>query len=260
MDIILCRNVLMYFTPDVARRVIEGFHRCLLDGGWLIVSPGEANPDLFPGFERVAWPDVVLFRRLPAEAAVPAAPPAWQPAGVPEELEAACDDLATVILPPAHPFDRALALYQQGRYGEAEELLKTVDEPRASMLLAKVYANRGELAEALSWCEKALAHDRLSPACHYLRGSILQELGRIGDAVDALKRTLYLDQSFVPAYVALGRLSQRQGQRQEAERYFRSALATLRTYPRDQSLPELDGMTAGRLAEAIQAAQSGSRA
>src|SRR5258708_136443 len=49
-DFILCRNVLMYFTPERAREVAGGLHRSLLDGGWLIVSPSETSHILFADF------------------------------------------------------------------------------------------------------------------------------------------------------------------------------------------------------------------
>ena len=38
MDIIFCRNVLMYFSPKNAEKVICNFHRCLVEGGCLIIS------------------------------------------------------------------------------------------------------------------------------------------------------------------------------------------------------------------------------
>src|SRR5713101_5391864 len=42
MDVIFCRNVLMYFTPQQARKVVGNLHHTLIDGGWLVVSPSEA--------------------------------------------------------------------------------------------------------------------------------------------------------------------------------------------------------------------------
>jgi len=36
MDVILCRNVLMYFAQERARKVVDNLHRSLVDGGWLI--------------------------------------------------------------------------------------------------------------------------------------------------------------------------------------------------------------------------------
>ena len=43
MDVILCRNVLMYFTPEQAGNVIRKLHHCLVDGGWLVVGPNETS-------------------------------------------------------------------------------------------------------------------------------------------------------------------------------------------------------------------------
>lgn len=56
MDIIFCRNVLIYFTPGLARKVIQNLYRCLIDGGWLIVSPSETSHILFSQFMAVNFP------------------------------------------------------------------------------------------------------------------------------------------------------------------------------------------------------------
>ncbi len=63
MDIIFCRNVLMYLTPDRARNVVQRFHRSLVDGGWLIVSPCETSQVLYPQFNAVSFRDAVLYRK-----------------------------------------------------------------------------------------------------------------------------------------------------------------------------------------------------
>ncbi len=43
MDIIFCRNVLMYLTPKVAAAIVAKFAAALRDGGWLLVSPAECS-------------------------------------------------------------------------------------------------------------------------------------------------------------------------------------------------------------------------
>jgi len=40
-DLILCRNVMIYFAPEVNRRLIAEFHRPLEVGGWLVVGASE---------------------------------------------------------------------------------------------------------------------------------------------------------------------------------------------------------------------------
>jgi len=63
MDIIFCRNVLMYFSPDRIKKTVGGFRHSLLDDGWLVVSPCEVCHGLFPGFRPVTLDDAVFYRK-----------------------------------------------------------------------------------------------------------------------------------------------------------------------------------------------------
>ncbi len=63
MDMIFCRNVLMYFTPEKQQQVIEGFYESLVDGGWLVVSPAEASVVMHPNLVSVNHPGVVIYRK-----------------------------------------------------------------------------------------------------------------------------------------------------------------------------------------------------
>ena len=66
MDVILCRNVLMYFTAERAKQVAEGLYRSLVDGGWLIVSPAETSNVQFSAFTAVEFPGAFLYRKMAA--------------------------------------------------------------------------------------------------------------------------------------------------------------------------------------------------
>jgi chemotaxis protein methyltransferase CheR len=53
MDIIFCRNVLIYFAPNQQRQVVQNLCRCLAENGLLILSPAESSvtaccPSLIP--------------------------------------------------------------------------------------------------------------------------------------------------------------------------------------------------------------------
>ena len=63
MDLIFCRNVLMYFAPEQIRKVIDKFRHSLVDGGWLIVSPCETSHDLFTEFSTVQLNNMILYRK-----------------------------------------------------------------------------------------------------------------------------------------------------------------------------------------------------
>jgi chemotaxis protein methyltransferase CheR len=63
LDVIFCRNVLMYFTPEGMRKVVRQLHRSLATDGWLIVSPTETSQELFSEFATIAFGDVTLYRK-----------------------------------------------------------------------------------------------------------------------------------------------------------------------------------------------------
>lgn len=65
MDVIFCRNVLMYFAPEVREQVLRFFSQSLSEGGWLIVSPSETTFVQKPGLNAVRLPGATLHRKGP---------------------------------------------------------------------------------------------------------------------------------------------------------------------------------------------------
>ncbi|GAC1471433.1 MAG: hypothetical protein PVSMB11_07130 [Desulfuromonadaceae bacterium] len=63
MDIILCRNVLMYFEPKQQQKVIRSFQRSLLEGGHLVVSPCETSASFSACFETVMFPGAAFYKK-----------------------------------------------------------------------------------------------------------------------------------------------------------------------------------------------------
>lgn len=285
MDIILCRNVLMYFTPDMQRKVIQNLYRCLVDRGWLIVSLGEISYDLFPQFKAVNYSGVTLYRKEPKECPVveksfpgyeqsrvefhePPVPLTF-PAGLegkpgpeihfpgttaePSATETAEKGMTKSL---AARYEEALEFYKQGCYDEAAEKIEPLlsekgVNSKAMALLAATYANQGRLNDALAWSEKAVAADKLNPDRHYLRAIILQEQGKIERAMRSLRRSLYLDQDFALAHFTLGNILRKQGKLKEADKYFKNALSLLRGHKREEIVAASEGITAGRLIEII---------
>ena len=278
MDIVFCRNVLMYFAPAQAQKVVRNLHHSLVERGWLLVSPSEASQTLFSSFVAVNRPGATLYRKdawtqpmheeaPPGGAALPwPLPPAASEAGLDPGFAENSDAQPMVsageserAVPEGDSADEPLILYEQGRYREAAESLQASlsrhpSDIEGMTLLVRAYANQGKLAEALEWCEKAVAVDKVNSATHYLRAILLQEQGATGEAEAAFRRTLYLDPQFVLAHVALGNLARQRGDRKRSAKHFENALGLLNRHPPEHPLPECEGITAGRLREVIQAA------
>jgi chemotaxis protein methyltransferase CheR len=282
MDVIFCRNVLMYFAPPQLSRVIGKLHHALVEGGWLVVSPSEASQALFPQFVTVNLSGAIFYQKSDAklrtqqppmptplsETTAFVAPAIETPAPWAPPMPA---DLAAQLLPalspeePAPdefspvPYAVAESLYQQGRYTEAADTLlgsfaeNSRVEPALFSLLARALANQGKLADALTWCDRWIAADKLDSTGHYLRAVVLLERGDLDHARASLQRAIYLHPELVLAHFALGNLARGRGKNVEADKHFANALRLLRGRQLDDLLPESDGLTAGRLIEIITA-------
>lgn len=274
VDIILCRNVIMYFSDEVARSVVTGLRNSLVDGGWLLVSPAEAVRAVSGLFQPVNIGGAIFYRKTETDTGV-AAPPSefrppvpWPPvtepfqeatgerpegpeakAG-PEAGEQAALE-AEAEAPGADPLADANGLFALGLYGEAARALEELSEGDrgrdGALLLARAYANMGALEEAARWCESVQAAEPLDKAAYILLATIRQEQARREDAVRNLKKALYLDQDFVVAHFMLGRLLAAEGSAEQARRHITTALRLLERSAEDEVVPDSGGMMAGRL-------------
>ena len=69
IDLILCRNVMIYFAPEGARRLIGKIHEVLEEGGWLLVGGAESNLQNYQAFRTVNAPGARLFHYRHSDAA-----------------------------------------------------------------------------------------------------------------------------------------------------------------------------------------------
>ena len=277
MDLIFCRNVLMYFSPERAASVIHGFRRALMDSGCLFVSAVEASAQLFSEFLPEHSEGAVLYRKTERPSPRSVAPfpheiqdwpgrnekalftplPVFPAEPLPEPKAPGL--LAAEAEEPRTPLQEGLALFEQGYYAEAVAKLKDCSQleqtPAISALVARACANSGALSEARQWAEKAISADKLNAALHYLRATILQEQGDIEEAIAAFKRALYLEPDFVLPHFALGNNASRQGNSKETAKHFNTALTLLAAYQSDALLPHSDGLAAGRLRALIESTQ-----
>ena len=63
VDIVFCRNVLIYFAPDSRARLIEAFYRKLRPGGFLLLGHSESLINASTKFELVPLKNDIVYRR-----------------------------------------------------------------------------------------------------------------------------------------------------------------------------------------------------
>lgn len=231
LDLILCRNVLMYLAPDHQGYVTGKLRQCLVEGGWLITGPSENTEALASVFVNVQFQGAIFYTK--------------------RENRRLKIDQGRGSIEKQSPTSRARGVLSFQSFRNPPCKNQSASIQGSSIQLARTAANQGSLSEALGHCEKAMAIDRFNPSHYYLRASILHEQGRLPAAVADLKKTLYLDQDFIPAHILLGTLTLQQGNKKGSSKHFHNALSLLGRRPPEEVVTNAEGLTAGRLMEII---------
>lgn len=261
MDLVLCRNVLIYFRESAAGLVIERMHRSIVDGGWFLLGHADPSRWVTPRFSMQMFTGAVAYRKMPK--AKPATVPARGPI-IPKPLTRTqrppvgrSEPSRRVRQPdpsPTQRVDRAVAVWEAGDPDRALAELETLSaeqptEARTPYLIAKLHAGRLELEAAARWNDIAIERDNLFAPAYYLRGVLATEDGRLEDAAVALRRCTYADPQWPLGYFVLADTLLHLGQEARAAAALRTARRLVRELPPDHRVAEGDGLTAARLLE-----------
>ena len=63
MDIIFCRNVLIYFTDDMKKKVVRHLYECLNPEGYLILGHAEILHNIAPIFKPIIFPGAIVYKK-----------------------------------------------------------------------------------------------------------------------------------------------------------------------------------------------------
>jgi len=282
MDLILCRNVLIYFDRETVAQVAAQLVRSLSADGWLVLGPSDPMiGDLVP-CEVVTTDAGLAYRRcgaLPAPTAVsrglaPASEPlptpgalspwsdseSWpagcaaaEPAPVEREASPVPVAAAEVAGPVAEEAAAAAERYAARDYERAVLLAERAVaragvDPGLWALLVRAYANRGKRVEAERTCAAALDRYPAASELHTLQALLLNAARQHEAALAAARRALYLDRGLPVAHLAHGAALAGLRNAPAARRAFRAAAKLLDALPADAVVPASDGEPAGRLA------------
>jgi chemotaxis protein methyltransferase CheR len=275
MDLILCRNVLIYFDPETVRAVAGRMFATLAPGGWLFTASSDPPLGPFAPFQTVVTDQGVFYRRpdsaglfLPAfplahsavEATAPVKPPPLlesvplivQPVvGLPSTVPAPETNLSSGLeRENVDCLAEARAAFARGDYNRVlERTAPLTADAEASTLRVRALANL-DPAQAERESAAAVSRHPLRAELHYLHGTILLGVGKIVEAAQAVRKALYLDRSLAVAHRTLGAILEQCGDAAGARRAYRNASALCAARPADEEIPLADGERAGRMAEA----------
>lgn len=242
MDLIICRNVLMYFTSDVQRATVARLQEALVAEGWLIVSPTETSTELFCPLMAVNFPGAIFYRKSQGAFITPL--PCLEPETIVQEVQ--------IPLCSTGEFDNQ-APYRSSVPLPMEEQTLRQSNKATNLEPIRILADQGHLEQARRLCESLLAQDRMNPEGSLLLAAICQEQGEIPAALEALRQTIYLVPNSAAAHFMRGCLLVRQGDRKRGRLSLESVVKLLDGASPDEAVPGSDGLTAGRLLETARA-------
>lgn len=242
---ILCRNVMLYFPPEVTRRIIGRMAQSLVPGGYLFLGPSETLRGISEDFELLRRGDAFYYRLrtpgvpVPARVGLPAAPSRPALPAVAPPASASRTALPAVrpsvpggpgSLPAVDGLDGVLLLLDAERYAEAWTRLESMPEatqPKAQLIRAVLHLHAGRLADAERLGKQLLNQSGTETAAQYLLGLCLEQGGDEAGARARYAAAVRTDPTFALGHLRSGSLARRAGAVSEARVALRMSLSLL---------------------------------
>ena len=220
-DLILCRNVLMYFSVDRTETILEEFGRCLNPDGWLLVSASELSLAGLGSFRSEVVSETYFHKKKVRS----------QKTDSPDQEVPNRPPLRRVVSPP-----------------------RKVPKPIPDLASIRALADQGCWSEAMEQTRDYIGRDRLNASALYLQAVIFQEMQQTEEAIDALKHALSVDPSNALASFALGHILRTRGLGEQALRWFGNALESAESKNAEDIVPGSENLTFGAFRVLVQTA------
>lgn len=222
MDIILCRNVFIYFKNEAVSGVINRCMPILNEGGYLITGHGELYGNDFPGLQKMLFPEAVIYRKnsgYKKEAS---------------EFKTKTGDARIEKTATAHP---AVSLTKVKRPSPESvkkgkgNVVGRSDEFDRILSGARRYANAGDYEKAENACRQTIHINALSAEPYFLLAHIAEAKGDDEEAKKCLKKVIYLDAAYISAYIEISGLYERENDLPRTKKMRSTAFELLQLLP-----------------------------
>jgi chemotaxis protein methyltransferase CheR len=247
-DVVFCRNVTMYFPPEVMRSVVARITRALSPGGFLFLGHAETLRGISQDHHLCHTHETFYYQRRDADrpigstpfehgalaastaAPFPSAASGLDDASWVDVIQGASDRIAKLSRDPrpsearpaavaaraAWDLEPAVEMLRQERFADAMEMLQALPadsrtDTDAQLLRAVILTNGGKLAEAEGVCQQILSKDELHAGAHYLVALCREHAGERRAALEHDQVATYLDAGFAMPHLHLGLLARRSG-------------------------------------------------
>ncbi len=283
IDILFCRNVTIYFDRQTTRRVIERFHGCLAQGGYLFLGHSETLWQITHKFERMEFPQSFIYRKklravqegsmrpwttvpgITLETLTSIKETVADPSAFPKQIEHGLQEKPEPLEQGEKPLEVQEGV--ESAYRKTALGLNEMKDPAALLCpnnmtfplknpmpayltKATILANEAKYKEAAHLLAKIIETDNLSVEAYYLLGILLYKSRHLKEAETQFKKVIYANPDTVLAYFNLGNMYCCQRKFREAVREFKNAIRLLEKRPKDEQVRFCEDVTVGFLLRA----------
>lgn len=263
IDILFCRNVMIYFRLGTTRCIVEKFSRCLRPEGYLFLGHAETLINISDRFQRQHQAGGFYYQlrtgapadKPPALPCLPTPVDAVRPPPISPQTSPPVPP-PVLPLPAAEPpapdlqdlFIRAEQEFNRENFRTASHSYDTILRhiPRhVGAMVGKgfILANEGLYEQALEACTQALAVDDLHPEVYFLRGLICELQSDLQGAVSEYRKALLLDMEFIMPHYNLSKIFWRMGRPRDARRELNNTVRLLEKAADEAIIPHSGGLS-----------------
>ena len=256
-DLVLCRNVLIYFAKDMIKPVLQRLSRLLTEGGWLLLSatevPSAGEKEIAENLRARLFNDVYLFQRQTTSSS----------------------SVLNLVPSLQNELEYGRKLLQQGDYAGSERVLRRgLDQINAQKqerrrldgvlqkqfldLLVRTLSNMGRFEDASQQAALLVKLDDKYDYL-YLYAVVLSESGRSTEAITLLKKATARKPDFTAASFMLASIFLHQGDNLTAHQYLNRVLDDLAKLPPESLIECSDGTSVKELRNIVEQLVSGAQ-
>jgi chemotaxis protein methyltransferase CheR len=237
-DIIICRNVTIYFDEATTRSIVKRFYLSLNDGGWLMIGHAEPLASTYQDYTVRNFPDTTFYQKV-----VPDLSLAWAETKPLPNIEVKSETQPLQTKRFSQP--KANKAPQVASQPKANKLPNPAPQSVTDINIQAVRAavDKEDWDTAMSLISILESQTPMDSEVHYLRGLLLMHGGKLDAARQALRRSLYCEPSYALAHYTMGEIAVQEGDLAAAKRAWRLAERAVAGLGDYVLICESDGLT-----------------
>ncbi len=272
-DLVICRNVLIYFTAPTITKIIANFKSIISDHGFMVLGHSETLRGISDEFVVMEKNNAFFYR--PVLETKPEVVYQFDSMLEPDKIDSteagnlnAVTDFADkkivkektqtekpIPINPEEEFQVGLEFLQNKQYEIAFTTFKAIlqsnpDHLKSILGTSILEANKGNLAQAFMFCRQGFEVEEFSHQAYHVEGLLFEYDGKVKDAKKSYENSIFLQKDFAPAHFKLAELNFRQKLFKEAAKSYRNAVKHFKEESIEMSALYLDGASVSSILQA----------